>query len=75
MRTGPYTLLRDFAQKHPNTRSALDHWYELISGRNFGSILVLIEGYDHAHNPELAARIQSARAEHASNTENELVVD
>ena len=38
-------------------------------------ILVLIEGYDHAHNPELAARIQSTRAEHTSNTENELVAD
>ena len=43
MRTGPYTLLRDFAQKHPNTRSALDHWYELISGRNFRSIAELRE--------------------------------
>ena len=24
MRTGPYKLLRDFAQRHPNTRSALE---------------------------------------------------
>ncbi len=36
-------------------------------------ILVLIEKYDHAHNPELAARIQTDRAKHASNTENDLV--
>ena len=36
-------------------------------------ILVLIEKYDHAHNPELAAHIQNERAKHASNTENELV--
>ena len=36
-------------------------------------ILVLIEKYDHAHNPELAARIQRDRAKNASNTENDLV--
>ena len=36
-------------------------------------ILVLIEKYDHAHNPELAARIQNDRAKHASNTKNDLV--
>ena len=36
-------------------------------------ILVLIEKYDHAHIPELAARIQMDRAKHASNTENDLV--
>ena len=38
-------------------------------------ILVLIEKYDHAHNPELAARIQKDRAKNASNTENDLVAD
>lgn len=36
-------------------------------------ILVLIEKYDHAHNPELAERIQRDRAINASNTENDLV--
>ncbi len=36
-------------------------------------ILVLIEKYDHAHNPELSARIQRDRAKNASNTENDLV--
>ena len=36
-------------------------------------ILVLIEKYDHAHNPELAARIQNDRAQHASNMKNDLV--
>ena len=36
-------------------------------------ILVLIEKYDHAHNPELAARIQRDRTKNASNTENDLV--
>lgn len=36
-------------------------------------ILVLIEKYDHAHNPELAARIQKDRVQNASNTENDLV--
>ena len=48
MRTGPYKLLRDFAQGHPNTRSALEHWYELISGRNFRSIAELREVFPHA---------------------------
>lgn len=38
-------------------------------------ILVLIEKYDHAHNPELAARIRNDRAKHASNTENDLVTE
>ena len=36
-------------------------------------ILVLIEKYDHIHNPELASRIRNDRAKHASNTENDLV--
>lgn len=36
-------------------------------------VVVLIEKYDHAHNPELAARIQKDRAQNASNTENDLV--
>ena len=48
MHTGPYKLLRDFAQKHPNTRSALNHWYELISGRNCRSIAELREVFPHA---------------------------
>ena len=116
MRTGPYKLLRDFAQKHPNTRSALNHWYELkvlihtvsthknddfipLTEDDYDSlvvlldeltdvvredenhffsslmefVVVLIEKYDHAHNPELAARIQRNRAKNASNTENDLV--
>ena len=39
-------------------------------------ILVLIEKYDHAHIiPELASQIQNDRAQHAPNTENELVAD
>ena len=52
MRTGPYTLLRDFAQKHPNTRSALEHWYRLIRGRNFRSIAELREVFPHADRVE-----------------------
>ena len=52
MRTGPYTLLRDFAQNHPNTRSALDHWYRLIRGRNFRSIAELREVFPHADRVE-----------------------
>ena len=38
-------------------------------------VVVLIEKYDHAHNSELAARIQHDRVKHASNTENDLVGD
>ena len=40
-------------------------------------ILVLIEKYDHAHiiPEDLAAQIQNDRAQHTSNTENELVAD
>ena len=52
MRTGPYKLLRDFAQKHPNTRSALNHWYRLIRGRNFRSIAELREVFPHADRVE-----------------------
>ena len=52
MRTGPYKLLRDFAQKHPNTRSALNHWYRLIRGRNFYSIAELREVFPHADRVE-----------------------
>ena len=52
MRTGPYKLLRDFAQKHPNTRSALNHWYRLIRGRNFRSIAELHEIFLHADRVE-----------------------
>ena len=48
MYTGPYKPLRDFAQKHPNVRSALEHWYELISGRSFRSIAELREVFPHA---------------------------
>ena len=36
-------------------------------------VVVLIEKYDHAHNPELASRIQKDRVQNASNTENDLV--
>ena len=52
MRTGPYKLLRDFAQKHPNTRSALNHWYRLIRGRNFRSIAEVREVFPHADRVE-----------------------
>ena len=38
-------------------------------------VIVLIEKYDHAHNPELAARIQHDRAQHASNRKNDLVAE
>ena len=48
MRTSPYKLLSDFAQRHPNTKSALNRWYQLISERNFRSIAELREVFPHA---------------------------
>ena len=36
-------------------------------------VIVLIEKYDHAHNPELAERIRNDRAKHASTRKNDLV--
>lgn len=29
--------LNDFAEKHPDTKSALQHWYKLMKFRNFTS--------------------------------------
>ncbi len=52
MRASPYKLLRDFAQKHPNTRSALNHWYRLMTGRNFRPIAELREVFSHANRVE-----------------------
>ena len=40
--------LTEFAQKHPNSRSALNRWRALIEQENFGSIAELHEKFPHA---------------------------
>lgn len=40
--------LTEFAQKHPNSRSALNRWLALIEQENFGSIVALREKFPHA---------------------------
>ena len=35
--------LTEFAQRHPNTRSALNRWRELMERESFGSIVELRE--------------------------------
>ena len=40
--------LNNFAQKHPNARSALERWRRLIEEGNFGSIVGLREKFPHA---------------------------
>ena len=39
--------LVEFAQKHPNTRSSLNRWYDLMQGRNFGSFAELRSLFPH----------------------------
>ena len=40
--------LNDFAQKHPNARSALNRWFRLIDEGTFKSIVELRETFPHA---------------------------
>ena len=40
--------LTEFAQKHPNSRSALNRWRALIEQGSFGSIIELREKFPHA---------------------------
>ena len=40
--------LTEFAQKHPNSRSALNRWCALIEQESFGSIVALREKFPHA---------------------------
>ncbi len=39
--------LIEFAQKHPNTRSSLNPWYNLIRERTFGSFVELRSLFPH----------------------------
>ena len=40
--------LNEFAQTHPNARSALNRWYRLIAEGTFRSIVELRETFPHA---------------------------
>ena len=40
--------LTEFAQKHPNSISALSRWRALIEQESFGSIVELRETFPHA---------------------------
>ena len=40
--------LAEFSQKHPNSKSALERWLELMERENFGSIVELREIFPHA---------------------------
>ena len=40
--------LTEFAQRHPNTRSALNRWRALMEQESFGSIVELREKFPHA---------------------------
>ena len=40
--------LDEFAQRHPNARSALNRWYRLIDEGTFRSIVELRETFPHA---------------------------
>ena len=40
--------LTEFAQKHPNVESALDHWYRIVKRTNFDSLPHTEEQYDNA---------------------------
>lgn len=41
-------VLNEFAQKHPNARSALNRWYNLIRQRTFDSFADLRKIFPHA---------------------------
>ena len=40
--------LNDFAEKHPDAKSALQHWYKLMKFRNFKSFIELREVFPSA---------------------------
>jgi len=45
--------LNDFAEKHPDAKSALQHWYRLMKSRNYASfadLRVVFPGVDRVGN-------------------------
>ena len=48
--------LAEFSQKHPNSKSALERWLELMERENFGSIVELREIFPHADSVPVTVR-------------------
>ena len=40
--------LNEFAQKHPDTKASLGHWYKLMKRENFRSFVELQTAFPHA---------------------------
>ncbi len=40
--------LNDFAEKHPESRSALEHWYKTMKKANFTSFTDMRKAFPHA---------------------------
>ncbi len=40
--------LNDFANKHPDTRTSLAHWYKLIKTQSFGALVELRVSFPNA---------------------------
>jgi len=52
--------LTEFSQKHPNSKSAIDRWLELMEQENFGSIVEVREKFPHAD--PVRVRVQRKRS-------------
>ncbi len=44
--------LNEFAQKHPDTKTSLEHWYKLMKQRRFLSFVELRMEFPHADQVE-----------------------
>jgi mRNA interferase HigB len=40
--------LLEFGEQHPETESALDHWYRVMKSTDFGSLVELRQAFPHA---------------------------
>ena len=58
--------LTEFAQKHPNSRSALNRWRALIEQESFGSIVELREKFPHADPVRVKVQRRQSVDIHAS---------
>ena len=58
--------LAEFSQKHPNSKSALDRWCDLMERGNFGSIVELREIFPHADPVRVTVQRRQSVDIHAS---------
>ena len=58
--------LTEFAQRHPNTRSALNRWRALMEQESFGSIVELREKFPHADLIQVNVRERLPTGSHAT---------